>query len=208
MIETVPLFDLTGTPVPAGPVAVLDLPADEEPEAPAVAPAPALVIPPKPVFEVVVRGLPAPQGSKKHVGRGRMIESSAAVKPWRDSVTTYAVQARAKRRGFHKLTGPLRADMVFCFDRPKGHMGTGRNAGLVRPSAPPRPDVTPDLDKLVRSTSDALKTAGVYQDDALVVEYGRVGKWYTSDHGQDPDVMDSPGCLIRLWRVGSPEVSG
>ncbi|MFC9341413.1 RusA family crossover junction endodeoxyribonuclease [Streptomyces sp. NPDC057020] len=137
-----------------------------------------------------------------------MIESSAAVKPWRDSVTTYAVQARARRKGFLRLTGPLRADLVFCFDRPKGHMGSGRNAGLVRPSAPPRPDVTPDLDKLIRSTSDALKTAGVYQDDALVVEYGRVGKWYTSDHGAVPDVMDSPGCLIRLWRVGAPEVSG
>ncbi|MGW6416349.1 RusA family crossover junction endodeoxyribonuclease [Streptomyces sp. NPDC055055] len=207
MIENVPLFDLTGTPVPAGPVAVLDAPVVEEPEAPAAAPV-ALLPAPLPVFEVVVRGLPAPQGSKRHVGKGRMVESSAAVKPWRDSVTTYSVQARSRRRGFLKLTGPLRADMVFCFDRPKGHMGSGRNAGLVRPSAPPRPDVTPDLDKLIRSTSDALKTAGVYADDALVVEYGRVGKWYTTDHALVPDVLDSPGCLIRLWRVQAPEVSG
>lgn len=202
-MDTVPLFDLTGSPAPA---AVLE---PGSSTTPAAVEEPAVPAPPvKPLFLVVVRGMPAPQGSKRHVGKGRMIESSAGVKPWRDSVTTYAVQARLKMRGFVKVTGPLRADMVFCFDRPKSHMGTGRNAGLVRPSAPLRPDVTPDLDKLVRSTSDALKTAGIYQDDALIVEYGRVGKWYTTDHGQLRDVMDSPGCLIRLWRVEGPEVSG
>ena len=30
-----------------------------------------------------VLGLPAPQGSKRHVGEGRMVESSKRVKPWR-----------------------------------------------------------------------------------------------------------------------------
>lgn len=29
-----------------------------------------------------VLGLPAPQGSKTHVGEGRMVESSKRVKPW------------------------------------------------------------------------------------------------------------------------------
>ncbi|MFE3378809.1 RusA family crossover junction endodeoxyribonuclease [Streptomyces anulatus] len=190
-MDTVPLFDVTGSPAgPAAPVALVVPPVPAEPVTP--------------VFEVVVRGTPAPQGSKRHVGGGRMIESSAGVKPWRDAVTLYAVQARLKRRGFVKLTGPLRADMLFTFTRPKGHMGTGRNAGRVRPSAPIRPDVVPDLSKLARSTEDALTTAGVYQDDALIVEYGQLGKWYTTDHGGTPGVLDSPGCLIRLWRVDPP----
>ncbi|MFC8463358.1 RusA family crossover junction endodeoxyribonuclease [Streptomyces sp. NPDC057250] len=198
-METVPLFDLTGTPVLAPAPAVV-----VEPVAAAPAPPPKA----KPLFEVIVRGLPAPQGSKRHVGGGRMIESSKNVTPWRGSVTTYAVQARQRRRGFVKLTEPLIADMVFAFDRPKGHFGTGRNAGKLRPSAPRRPHGVPDLSKLVRSTEDALKTAGIYQDDALIVAFGQVGKWFTTDHGTVPDVLDSPGCLIRLWPAESSAVSG
>ncbi|MFG2404192.1 RusA family crossover junction endodeoxyribonuclease [Streptomyces brevispora] len=189
-METFPLFDVEAAPI--SPLVV------EEPAAEA----------PQPLFEVAVRGLPGPQGSKSHVGGGRMIESSAKVKPWREAIVWTAVAARQKIRGFTKLTGPLRADMVFCFDRPKGHMGTGRNAGLVRPSAPIRPDVTPDLSKLARSTEDALTNAGVYQDDALIVEYGVLGKWYTTDHGVVPGVLDGPGCTIRLWRVKCPGVDG
>ncbi|MBT2453325.1 MULTISPECIES: RusA family crossover junction endodeoxyribonuclease [unclassified Streptomyces] len=181
-METVPLFAVDA-PAPAV--------EDEAPKAPA--------------FEVVVRGLPGPQGSKRHVGGGRMIESSAKVKPWRESVVWMAVAARQKIKGFTKLDGPLAADMVFCFDRPKGHMGTGRNAGLVRPSAPMRPDVTPDLSKLVRATEDALTTSGVYRDDALIVEYRQLGKFYTTDHGLVPGVLDGPGCTIRLWRIEQPK---
>lgn len=188
-MDTVPLFHMEAPPVLA--LAV------EEPE----------VETPKPLFEVAVRGLPGPQGSKRHVGGGRMVESSEKVKPWREAVVWTAVVARQKIKGFMALDEPLRADFVFSFDRPKGHMGTGRNAGLVRPSAPLRPHVVPDLSKLVRSTEDALKTAGVYRDDALITDFGQVGKWYSSDHGRVPGVLDGPGCTIRLWRVKPPEVT-
>ena len=37
-----------------------------------------------------VNGLPAPQGSHKHVGGGRMVESSKKVKPWRQDVKAAA----------------------------------------------------------------------------------------------------------------------
>ncbi|MGW7710915.1 RusA family crossover junction endodeoxyribonuclease [Streptomyces sp. NPDC054771] len=169
------------------------------------APAGALPEGPLPVLEIVVRGLPGPQGSKRHVGGGRMVESSAKVTPWREAVVWAAVRARKQARDFAPLTGPVRADMIFSFDRPKGHFGTGRNAGLVRPSAALRPDVPPDLSKLARSTEDALTTSGVYRDDALIVEYGALGKWYTTDHGRVPGVLDSPGCTIRLWAVVPPD---
>ncbi|GGW99542.1 RusA family crossover junction endodeoxyribonuclease [Streptomyces chryseus] len=186
-METVPLFEVAAP----GPAPVVE---DVAPQWPA----PALV--------VVVRGLPGPQGSKRHVGNGVMIESSAKVKPWRADVVSAAVEAREKIEGFAKLSGPLRVDLVFSFDRPKGHMGSGRNATVVRPSAPLRPHVKPDLSKLVRSTEDALTTAGVYQDDALIVEYGQLGKWYTTDHGLVDGVLDGPGCTIRLWRIERPKV--
>ena len=45
---------------------------------------------------------------------------------------------------------------------------------LQRPSSAPKrrtmPDRRPDLDKLVRSTFDALTTASVIEDDARIVE--------------------------------------
>ena len=35
---------------------------------------------------VFIPGVPAPQGSKRHVGGGRLVESSKKVKPWRRAV--------------------------------------------------------------------------------------------------------------------------
>lgn len=163
--------------------------------------------PAEPDLTIVVRGDPGPQGSKRHVGDGRMIESSEKVKPWRDSVAWMAIQARNKVRGWKPITGPVALAMTFTLARPKTHFGTGRNRDQIRPSAPTRPDVKPDLSKLIRSTEDALTTALVYRDDALVVDYWRLGKFYDTDHGQVLDVLDSPGCVIRVWALSRLEAS-
>ena len=150
---------------------------------------------------VTVYGLPAPQGSKRHVGKGVMVESSKAVKPWREAVVWAMRQEIAQHRDWCPLTGALEASMVFSFARPKGHFGTGRNTGVLKPSAPARPAVMPDLSKLARSTEDAITTAGGYEDDALLVAYRRLEKRYTTDHGQVPDVLDVPGAVIHLFRT-------
>lgn len=158
---------------------------------------------PAPGISITVYGLPAPQGSKRHVGNGVMIESSKKVKPWRQDVKQAALDAIAGLDGWTPLDGPLLASMVFSFARPKGHYRTGRNAHLLRDSAPVRPSVTPDLSKILRSTEDAL-TGVVWADDARVVGYERLGKFYA---GADvPDVLTMPGCVIRVWPLG--EVAG
>jgi Holliday junction resolvase RusA-like endonuclease len=136
-------------------------------------------------FTVV--GTPAPQGSKKgfynkHSGRVQMVESSAKVAPWRDAVKYAALEARNTPGRPHHITfeGAVSVGIVFGLPRPKGHYGTGRNAGVVKASAPVWPAVKPDLDKLTRSTLDALREAGVYRDDARVVRLD-VTKAYCSD---------------------------
>jgi Holliday junction resolvase RusA-like endonuclease len=144
----------------------------------------------------VVYGIPGPQGSKSPKGRDRkgrviLVESSKKVKPWRAAVTAAAELVRPSEL----LDGPLVADMIFSLPRPLGHFGTGRNAGLVKPSAPLRPHVVPDLSKLQRSTEDAL-TGVIWVDDARVVEYGRAVKLYAGD--PDPDALDRPGAVIRV----------
>ncbi len=120
-----------------------------------------------------VIGLPAPQGSKRHVGNGRMIESSKKVGPWRA-----AIVASATEFGYAglRLDGPLEVQIGFYLPRPKSHFTT---KGL-RESAPHFITSTPDLDKLVRSTLDGLTEAGVIADDARVVEL-HAGKSYVVD---------------------------
>ena len=93
------------------------------------------------------------------------------------------------------MSGPLAVDMIFTLARPKSHYRTGRNAHLLRDSAPARPTGAPDLSKLARATEDALTEAGVWKDDAAVVEYRRLAKVYP---GSDPDALDQPGALIRI----------
>ena len=107
-----------------------------------------------------VPGIAAPQGSKRHVGHGRMVESSKALAPWRDSVHFHAAQA-ARLAGWQCATTALSAGMVFYFPRPAS----------VSVKRRPFPSVKPDLSKIVRAVEDALTTAGVIQDDALIVRY-------------------------------------
>ena len=118
-------------------------------------------------FRVV--GIPAPQGSKRHVGNGRMIENSKKVGPWRESVKAAALVAIGDGASF-PMRGPLKVTIEFTLCRPKGHYGTGKNSDRVKDSAPYFQESKPDLDKLVRSTFDALTEAVIWMDDAQVVE--------------------------------------
>lgn len=134
--------------------------------------------------EINVNGTPAPQGSKRHVGRGVMVESSKKVKPWRT-----AVAAVAEKVNFGELSYVC---VVACFrlQRPKSHYRTGRYAHLLKANAPEFPGKYPDLDKLARSTLDALRMGGAYRDDAQVVALHAV-KVY-ADQGE------SAGARIRV----------
>lgn len=138
-----------------------------------------------PVLTVTVYGTPAPQGSKRHLGKGVMVESSKAVKPWREAVKHAALDLDTR---VGPLAGPLSLELVFTVPKPK--------------SAPKRrttwPAKKPDLDKLARSTLDGLGEAGVWDDDAQVVELA-AAKVYP-DEGVD--ALPIPGAVIRVWRVG------
>lgn len=120
---------------------------------------------------ISVVGTPAPQGSKRHVGGGVMVESSKAVRPWREAVAHAALDAKAP-----VLAGPVQLDVAFFIRRPKSHYGTGRNACEIKRSAPKRPASRPDLDKLLRSTLDGLSGIA-YADDAQVVMVTASKRW-------------------------------
>jgi crossover junction endodeoxyribonuclease RusA len=125
-----------------------------------------------------VPGVPAPQGSKKHVGRGIMIESSKALGPWRERVAMFAHQAM-KQAGFTPFTGAvtLRSDFV-----------------LPRPKSAPKLKVLPatkrpDADKILRAIGDSL-TGICYADDSQIVDIR--GTKRVALFGEEP------GCQITV----------
>lgn len=114
------------------------------------------------MIDFTVLGTPAPQGSKTRTKWG-VREDNPNTKPWRAEVKAAAFDAR---NGASPLDGSLKLEVTFTFLRPAAHFGSGRNAGVLKPSAPRWHTVAPDTDKLVRAIGDSLTQAGAIRDDS------------------------------------------
>lgn len=119
-----------------------------------------------------VLGVPAPQGSKTRMPNGAMLEGGSQTgrdkqRAWRTAVAEAAHQHRPDT----PLDGPLRLTLELRMPRPKA-----RKLALWC-------DRKPDVDKIVRATSDALTDAGMVVDDSRICEL-HVTKLY-AEHG-DP----------------------
>ena len=142
---------------------------------------------------ITVYGVPAPQGSKSFKGmRGGhaiLAESSKKVKPWREAVKWAAIErmdsAKWSDGGFGQgeaFAGPVTVEVDFYFTHPK----TGKRRASH--------SVKPDIDKLLRSTFDALKDAGVFEDDSRICSVV-ARKHYANEHSPVP-----AGAVIRVER--------
>jgi Holliday junction resolvase RusA-like endonuclease len=166
------------------------------------------------VCEFVVIGHPMTAGSKRAFiprrGDGSMVtrpdgapmvvtndDTGAKGAAWRQDVAAAGLMAvdaellsteAGPRVGFGP-DAPLALDILFVLARPKGHYRTGRNAHLLRDSAPSRPGTKPDALKLARAVEDAL-TSVIWRDDSLVVD------------GRQRKVFGSPErAEVRVWRL-------
>ena len=129
---------------------------------------------------------PAPQGSKRHVGGGKLIEASKRCKPWREAVTASA-QKQMKDQKEELLACACDVSVVFRFKRPKAHFTTN---GQLKAAAPKHYVVKRnDIDKVSRSTLDAL-TGSVFADDCFVVSLNAIKRYCI---GSEP-----PGALITV----------
>jgi crossover junction endodeoxyribonuclease RusA len=140
-------------------------------------------------MHIRINGIPGPQGSKRHVGGGVMIESSKAVGPWREAVRSETQRQMEAGAAPFSRGMAVCANIAFYLPRPASHYGTGRNAGKLKPSAPAYPAVKPDRDKLERAALDGLTAGGAWHDDAQVCT-GSTLKLYADD--------DPVGCEIWL----------
>lgn len=75
------------------------------------------------------------------------------------------------------LEGPLAIVLHFHMPRPKGHFGTGRNAGKLKAKAPEHHTSKPDVDNLEKFVLDCLNGVA-WNDDAQIVSSTK-RKFYT-----------------------------
>jgi Holliday junction resolvase RusA-like endonuclease len=112
-----------------------------------------------------VLGKPAPQGSKRHVGNGVMVESSQRCKPWRLDVKHTALELRSEG-WYANMDAAIFLSVTFVFARPKNHFRTN---GQLKPKAPVHcTGRIGDVSKLVRAVEDAM-TGIIYNDDAQII---------------------------------------
>lgn len=136
---------------------------------------PVIRLQPRWALDMFVPGRPAPQGSKRHVGGGIMVESSKAVAPWRTTIAWHAAQAWAGP----PLQGAVVVVYEFVMPRPSGCPKRSTPAAVKRP----------DIEKLARAASDAL-TEIVWRDDSQVVDMRLIKRLAELD--------EQPGARIRV----------
>jgi crossover junction endodeoxyribonuclease RusA len=128
---------------------------------------------------VIVRvdGNPAPQGSKRHVGHGRMVEASKRLRPWRATVAAAVKAAVGARVPFPD--GPVTVTLEFVMPRP---------VSTPKRSTPPAVK-RPDIDKLARSCLDAITGIAIFDDSqvTLLIAYKRIA-----------EIAETPGVVIEI----------
>ena len=123
-----------------------------------------------------VPGKPAPQGSKRHVGNGILLESSPHVGPWRERV---AIAAHNAMNGRPIYSGQVEVWLDFILSRPKSTPKTRTPPAIKRP----------DIDKLARAILDAI-TGTILADDAQVT--------YLSATKRLAEIDETPGVRIEV----------
>ena len=111
-----------------------------------------------------VPGEAAAQGSKRHVGGGKMIEMSKRLPTWREDVRRAILDLGLEE----PMYGPIEVQLLFTLKRPLAHFGSGRNANVLKDGAPDYAPKGRDIDKLCRAVLDAMEQASLIINDAQV----------------------------------------
>lgn len=139
------------------------------------------------MIAVFIPGDPAPQGSKRHVGNGRMIEMSKKIKPWRSDVRFHLLDDESQPKA--RFEGAVHIEAEFVMPRP---------SGTPKRSTPPAVKKA-DLDKLLRGLFDAITSSGVWRDDKQVVSVTAAKRL--------AKLGETPGCHIEIMNAIDRESS-
>jgi crossover junction endodeoxyribonuclease RusA len=130
------------------------------------------------MFQVFVAGSPAPQGSKRHVGGGVIIDSCKRLPEWRSDVRNGFMDGNGKPKA--RFEGPIFLTLEFVLKRPKSLPKTKKVYHTKRP----------DQSKLVRAVEDSITSAGIWIDDSYVCAS------YVTKRYAEPD--ETTGCHIMI----------
>lgn len=132
-------------------------------------------------LNVFVPGRPAPQGSKRYFGPGRVVEMSKYVAGWRTDIRDTLSKEWGDRA---PLAGPVNLRLDFVLPRPASTPKSKKTPWAIK---------RPDWDKLSRAVCDAITSAGVYKDDSQIV-YAHVTK-------RIAEIDEHTGCWIRVLEI-------
>jgi hypothetical protein len=143
-------------------------------------------------LSITAVGRPAPQGSHELGGAGQLLDSSPYLPAWRQAIKIAAFRSYSQL-GIDPLALPVFGPGVpVIFERITFHVAPEQ----CRAEGTAEPIGKPDVDKLLRSTLDALggrhdaaKTARLFADESQVVEIRNLSK---QRHGPTA----GPGALI------------
>lgn len=138
-------------------------------------------------LSVFIPGNPAPQGSKRHVGRGVMVESSKAVKPWRSDIRSACLDGDGQPLAY--FDGPVTVRLDFVMRRP---------SSTPKKRTPPAIK-KPDIDKLARAVLDAIGSAGCWRDDSQVVRLSLTKRL--------AEIGETAGCRLRIEEAIASELA-
>jgi Holliday junction resolvase RusA-like endonuclease len=138
---------------------------------------------------VKIHGKPAPKGSLRSYGQGRIVEDNPNTTAWR------ALIAKAGR-AWHleePIDGPVIVEVTTTLQRPT----------TIKPQKRPWPSCQSpghgDVDKLARTILDGLQDAHVFHNDAQVVQL-ITRKVYPDTPGAEYcDALEGPGAIIRIY---------
>lgn len=150
------------------------------------------------IADFIVPGLAQPGGSKKafpiYKGKGLqrkfvravVTEDGKHTPEWKATVAAFA---RANYLAEPIIGVPLMLIIEIIRPRLATHHGSGKNAGLLKSTAPALPITKPDCTKLMRSTEDAL-TGIIWHDDSQIAM-----QWVEKRYGS------KPGARIRVYEL-------
>lgn len=121
------------------------------------------------MFSAVIPGQAIPQGSKKYVGRGVMVEANKKLPAWRRAADTVLTAARVEQGLTEPIDAPVRVDATFYMPPPKKPRFWA-----------PATQSTGDADKLARALGDALERNQILVNDSRIVDW-TIRTRYTPD---------------------------
>jgi len=101
------------------------------------------------------------------VGKGVRTYSDQGDK---EQLWVMVVRQQLKELAVRHFSGAVAMKIVFWMKRPANHFGSGKNAGVLKASAPAAPVTKPDIDNLLKFLADSLNHCSIWIDDSYIAD--------------------------------------